>query len=172
MLRAKCDEAANGGVVAALDVGAEELAALGEAEGVDRRSSREDRVRGNVGAGLVDMVGHVSNEGGVPIAGGVFVHANRVDERSRVDFLGELGDAPDAVGLVGIAQAWQRRSQQLFIPPNRSTRRKLTMPNDQRQRGVIVVAIVISWLDWLCDRCGNQRPNNEQLQLTKNRHFQ
>ncbi len=56
MLRAEGDERRDGGGVAALDVGAQELAALREAEGVDGGGGGEDGVGGEVGAGFGDGV--------------------------------------------------------------------------------------------------------------------
>jgi len=50
MLRAESHEGADGRSVAALDVAAEELAALGEAEGVDGGGAGEDGMGGDVGA--------------------------------------------------------------------------------------------------------------------------
>ena len=55
MLAAEGDEVGDAGAVAALDVGAEELAALGEAEGVDGGGGGEDRVGGEIGADLFDL---------------------------------------------------------------------------------------------------------------------
>lgn len=56
MLRAEGHERRDGGDVAALDVGAQELAALREAEGVDGRGGGEDGVGGEVGADFGDGV--------------------------------------------------------------------------------------------------------------------
>jgi len=50
MLRAESHEGADGRSVAALDVAAEELAALGEAEGVDGGGAGEDGMGGDFGA--------------------------------------------------------------------------------------------------------------------------
>ena len=50
MLRTESHEGVDGRCVAAFDVPAEKLAALGEAEGVDGVGAGEDRMRGDVGA--------------------------------------------------------------------------------------------------------------------------
>lgn len=63
MLAAKGDEAADGRVVAPLDVAAQELAALGESDGVDGRGRGEDWVRGEGGANGFDLFGDVAEEG-------------------------------------------------------------------------------------------------------------
>ena len=71
MLGAKGDEVRDGGVIAALDVRAHELAALREADRVDGGAFGEDGVGGEVGADLRDLVGQVAEEGGAAVAAGV-----------------------------------------------------------------------------------------------------
>jgi hypothetical protein len=44
------------------------------------------------------------------------------------------------------------------------------MPDHQRQRGIVVVAIVEAPMDGLCDGGCQKRPDNEQPQLLSNRH--
>lgn len=63
VLAAKGDEAADGRIVAALDVAAQELAALGEANGVDGRGRGENWVLGEGGAYGLDLCGDVAEEG-------------------------------------------------------------------------------------------------------------
>ena len=103
MLCAEGDQAGDRGVVAALDVGAEELAALGEAEGVDGGGCGEDGVGGEVGADCGDLVGEVAEEGGCAVGAGVGVDADVVDEGAGVYFVGEVADGAEAFSFV----AWR-----------------------------------------------------------------
>ncbi len=57
MLGSKGDEGGNARYVAALDVGAHELAALGEADRVDGRGCGENGVGGQILADFVDLDG-------------------------------------------------------------------------------------------------------------------
>ncbi len=79
VLAAEGDEAAHRRLVAALDIAAEELAALREADGVDGGRGREDGVRCEVVADLGDLQGEVAQEGGPAVVGGVVVEADVVD---------------------------------------------------------------------------------------------
>ena len=56
MLAAEGDEVGHAGSVAAFDVGAHELAALGEAEGVDGGCCGEDGVGGEVETDFFEVV--------------------------------------------------------------------------------------------------------------------
>ena len=78
VLAAEGDEGVYGRVVAALDVGAEELAALGETEGVDGGGAGKDGVGGDVVADFEDLFGQVAEEGCGSIGGGVLVEADVV----------------------------------------------------------------------------------------------
>ena len=100
MLRAEGDEVSHWRVIAPLDVRAQELPALGEAEGVDGGGGGEDGVRGEVGADLRDLVVQVAEEGGLGVGVGVSVEADVVDEGAGVAFLGEFADGAEAVGFV------------------------------------------------------------------------
>jgi hypothetical protein len=88
VLAAKGHQAADGRAVAALDVGAQELAALAEADGVDGRRRAQDLVLGQVEANLVDLLRDVAEEGGRAVLAGVVVDARVVDEGAGVDGLG------------------------------------------------------------------------------------
>jgi len=109
VLRAKGHEAPHWGVVASLDVGAEELTALAEAEGVDGRRGRENRVGGDVRACFGDVVGEVPEERGGLVARGVVGHADVVDECAWVDGFGEVAHASQAIGSKVVAQTCERR---------------------------------------------------------------
>jgi len=65
VLRAERHEGADGWCIAALDIPAEELATLGEAEGVDGGGARENGVRGDVGADGGELGGEVAEEGAI-----------------------------------------------------------------------------------------------------------
>lgn len=103
MLGAEGDEVAHGRVVAPFDVAAQELPSLAEAEGVDGGRGRENRMRGDVGAGFGHLFGHVAEEGGGAVAGPVIVHADEVDERAGVDGVGEVADFAEAGGGVAVS---------------------------------------------------------------------
>ena len=70
MLAAEGDQAPHRRGVAALDVGAQELPALREADGVDGGRGGQDGVRCEVGAHLGDLLGHVAEEGCALVLGG------------------------------------------------------------------------------------------------------
>lgn len=86
MLAAESDETADRRDIAPLDVGAEELAALGEAEGVDCWGGGEDGVGGEEGADGVDLEGEVAEEGGGAVGGCVVVEMDDISEGAGVDF--------------------------------------------------------------------------------------
>lgn len=109
VLRAEGDEARDGRPVAALDVGAQELAALREAEGVDGGRGREDGVRGQVGADFGDGFRQVVEEGGAAVGRGVVGEADVVHVRARVGFFGEGADGLEAVGGVAVGGQWALR---------------------------------------------------------------
>lgn len=62
VLAAKGDEVTDGRVIASLDVGAEELAALRETKGVDGRCGREDGLGGELIADGGHLLGDVSKK--------------------------------------------------------------------------------------------------------------
>lgn len=70
MLAAEGNKVVDGRHVAAFDVATEELAALGESEGVDCWGCAEDAVGGELGADGVDLLTDVAEEGGLTITGG------------------------------------------------------------------------------------------------------
>lgn len=103
VLAAEGDEVVDGGVVAALDVGAEELAALAEAERVDGRGGAEDVVARELSAGVVELFGEVAEEGGAPVGGARVAELDDLHVGAFVDGGGECGRGFDAVGVVGVA---------------------------------------------------------------------
>lgn len=105
VLAAEGHEVADGRGVAALDVAAQELAALAEAHGVDGGRGRQDGVGGEVGADLGELLGHVAVEGGAAVGLGAVVDPYQVHEGPGVDGLDELAHLLDAIGGVGVAQA-------------------------------------------------------------------
>ncbi|WDK17012.1 hypothetical protein CGRA01v4_08295 [Colletotrichum graminicola] len=105
VLTAVGDEGAHGGVVAALDVAAEELAALREADGVDGGGGGQDGVRGEGLADLLELRRHVAEEGGGPVAVGVGADLDCVDIGAWVDLLGQLAHLLDAFAIVRVAKA-------------------------------------------------------------------
>jgi len=100
VLRAESDKVCDGRVIAPLDVSAHELAALGEAEGVDGGGSGEDGVRGEVGADLGNLIVEIAEEGGLGVGVWVWVKADVVDEGAGVDFLCEVADGAEAIRFV------------------------------------------------------------------------
>lgn len=106
VLAAEGDEVGYRRRIAAFDVGAEELAALGEAEGVDGGGEGEGRVGGEVVADLVDLVGQVAEEGGGAVGGRVVVEADDVGVGGADGFIDEGADGGDAVRVV--AMGWER----------------------------------------------------------------
>ncbi|KMQ81536.1 hypothetical protein RF55_26039 [Lasius niger] len=105
VLAAKGDEAADGGGVAALDVSAEELTALGEAEGVDGGSRGENGMGGESGADGGELDRQVAEERGGAVGVGVGVEDDGVNKGSGMDGLGEGADPLHALTVGRIAQA-------------------------------------------------------------------
>lgn len=70
MLAAEGDKVVDGRDVATFDVATEELATLGESEGVDCRGRAEDAVGGELCTDGVDLFADVTEEGGLAIARG------------------------------------------------------------------------------------------------------
>lgn len=133
MLGAERDKGPDGRCIAALDVAAEELAALGEAEGVDGGGAGEDGVGGDVGADGGELGGEVAEESaaedvsaGVEVGGGCRVderfavggtvvgETDRVDECSWVYGGGEFGDLFDTVGIIRIPKSVPDEEGKLF----------------------------------------------------------
>ena len=84
MLAAEGDEGGDRRVVAALDIRAEELPALGKPEGVECRRAGEDRVRGEVSAHGRDLLIHAAKEGCFAITARVRRKTDVVDGCIRV----------------------------------------------------------------------------------------
>ena len=102
VLRAEGDEAGDGRVVAALDVGAQELAALREAQAIDGGSAGEDGVQGEVGADLSDLFVDVAPKGGSLVRIGVVIEVNKVDVGARVDRLRKVTYGAQAIGFIAM----------------------------------------------------------------------
>lgn len=105
VLAAEGHEVADGRGVAALDVAAQELAALAEAHGVDGGRGRQDGVGGEVGADLGELLRHIAVEGGAAVGLGAVVEPYEVHECPGVCRLDELAHLLDALGGVGVAEA-------------------------------------------------------------------
>lgn len=105
VLAAEGHEVADGRGVAALDVAAQELAALAEAHGVDGGRGGQDGVGGEVRADLGELLGHVAVEGGAAVGLGAVVEPHEVHEGAGVGGLDELAHLLDALGGVRVAQA-------------------------------------------------------------------
>lgn len=154
VLAAEGDEAADGGRVAALDVGAQELAALAEADGVDGGGGGEDGVGGEVGADLGDLLRDVAVEGGAAVAARAGVEPHEVHEGARVHGLDELAHLLDALGRVRVAQA---------------------VPDDDGERRAVIVFGGVLLL--LLLRCGfggrgeELRDRRQQREASKRMHF-
>ena len=131
VLAAEGEQAADGRVVAALDVAAQELAALGEADGVDGGRGGQYGVGEERGADGVDLFGDVAEERGAAVVGGTG-GGYEVDVGAWVDFFDEVGRGLQAFGVGGIAEA---------------------VPEDYRDRSIIVV-VVVGWFlglfGWWC----------------------
>ncbi|KFX99182.1 hypothetical protein V490_01912 [Pseudogymnoascus sp. VKM F-3557] len=113
MLAPEGDERAHRREVASLDVGAEELAALGEAEGVDGGGGGEDGVGGEVGADFFELGCEVAEEGCALVGGGAGAEVDVVHEGAGVDGFGEGADLLHAGAGKGVAEAvpdyeWER----------------------------------------------------------------
>ncbi|KFY12831.1 hypothetical protein V492_03642, partial [Pseudogymnoascus sp. VKM F-4246] len=105
MLAAERHQAAHRRDVASLDVGAEELPALREAEGVDGGGGGEDGVSGEVGADFFELRGEVAEEGGALVVGGAGAEVDVVDEGAGVDGFGEEPNFLHAGAGEGVAEA-------------------------------------------------------------------
>ena len=79
MLAAEGDKTPHRRAVAALDIAAQELPALREAQRVDGGRGRQDGVGGEVVADFGDLQGQVAVEGGGAVGGGVVVEPDVVD---------------------------------------------------------------------------------------------
>lgn len=103
VLAAKGDEVADTGEVAPLNVSAEELAALGEANGVDGRRGGEDAVLGQLIAYYLHLVSDVADEGGCAVVGPVRRRVDDVDEDAGGDVISKLGDFGKALAVGVVA---------------------------------------------------------------------
>lgn len=121
VLAAEGDQTADGREVATLDIAAQELAALGEADGVDGGGRGEDGMGGQRFADRVELGGDVAEEGGPAVRVGVGAEGDGVHKGARVDRVGQGAYLPDAVGVEGIAEA---------------------VPDDERQGSVVEVVVV------------------------------
>lgn len=104
MLAAEGDEVADGRVVAAFDVPAQELPALREAQRIDRGGGRKDRIRAELVADERDLLSEIADEGGLAVGAGGVAEVNEVDVGSGVCGLGERGDFFHAVALEVVAE--------------------------------------------------------------------
>lgn len=146
VLRPKGHEGPHGRAVAPLDITAEELTALAEAQRVDGGRGRDDGVRGDVLAELIDLVVHVAPKGGALVGLGVRALGDDVHEDARVDGFGEGSDGLDAIISVGISETCRMRMLDEIAEeaPKWSIEVgvvELTMPDDQGQRSLIVVIL-------------------------------
>ncbi len=94
-----------GGEIAPLDIGAEELAALAEAQGIDGGSGAEDVVPCELGADVFHLLGQVAEEGGAAVGRVGVADLDDMDVGAWVDGFGKLGGLFDAVSVVGVAEA-------------------------------------------------------------------
>ena len=105
VLGAKGEEGAHGRVVAALDVAAQELAALAEAEGVDGGRSAEDGVGEELVAHELDLFCDVAEEGGAAVGRARVCQVDDVDICAWVDGVGQFCHFFEAVGVEAVAEA-------------------------------------------------------------------
>lgn len=104
VLAAKGDEAADRRVVAALNVAAQELAALGEADCVYAGSGGEDGMRGEDVADGGYLGRDVAEKGARAVGAGVVAgDGDAVDKGAWVDCLSRLTDPLDAFAVKGVA---------------------------------------------------------------------
>ena len=124
-----------------LDVAAQELPALGEADGVDGRRGAQDGVGGQLGAHGLQLGGDVAEEGRRAVGVGVGpCERHDVHEGAGVDGLGEGGDVLDALAGEGVAKA---------------------VPDDQRERRVVIVVVVVGGMaKWSGDGAGEEEAEN------------
>lgn len=106
MLRPECKEVSDRRIIASLDVGAEELATLAEADGVNGWCRGENLVRGEVVADFRNMICQIAEEGSRPVARRVLADADEVNECAGVGLLDQLADAAKAFRGVIIAETW------------------------------------------------------------------
>ncbi|KAI6767452.1 hypothetical protein HG530_005461 [Fusarium avenaceum] len=88
VLATKGDKTAYLRPVASLNIATQELAALGDTDGINRRCCREDWMLGKFLANLTDLVGDVASEGGGTVLVRVFIYGNDVDEGAGIDGFG------------------------------------------------------------------------------------
>lgn len=104
MLAAECYESVHGRVVAAFDVGTQELPALRKADSVDSGGAGEDGVSGEVMADFLDLFREVAQKGCGAVRGRVGVEANVVGVSAGVYSVGEVADGAETVSFVVVAQ--------------------------------------------------------------------
>ena len=124
MLAAEGDEVVDGRVIAALDVAAQELAALREAQGVDGGGCAEDRVRGELVTDEVYLLGYVAEEGCCAVAAACIAQSDDVHVCAGVGCFGEGSDSLDAFALEVVAQS---------------------VPDDQRELGGVIGGGCVPW---------------------------
>ena len=100
MLASKRDKIRYSRLITSFDIASEELSALGEPECVERWCAREDGVRGNFSADLVDLLCEVSEKGSGAIRGWVRVKAHEVRVGAWVSTVDEGGDGAEAFSFV------------------------------------------------------------------------
>lgn len=100
-----CHQAADGRVVASLNVAAEEHASLGEAEGVDCRGRGENGVCREGGAHFFELGRDVAVERGRSISVAVLAELDVVDKGSWVHGFGEFSNRLHAFASEGVPEA-------------------------------------------------------------------
>ena len=102
MLAPKRHQVRHWGIVAPLDICADELPALREAHGVDSRGFGEYGMSGEVCANLFNLQVEVAQEARRAVGGGVGVEANIIGEGARVRFVSEDADRAEAFSFVAV----------------------------------------------------------------------
>lgn len=100
VLTTESDECVNGRTVAAFDISAQELAALGEAECINGRGFGQDRVDSEVTADFRDLFCYIAEKGCGTIGRRIVIEANEVGIRSRVCGISDFTNRAKPVGFV------------------------------------------------------------------------
>lgn len=102
MLAPECHQICHWRIVASLDISADELPALREADGVDGRGFRENGMRGDICADLLDLQGEVPQEARRAVGRGVIVKADIIGEGTRVRFFSEDADRAETFSFIAV----------------------------------------------------------------------
>lgn len=102
MLAPECHQICHWRIVASLNISADELPALREADGIDGRGFGEDGMGGDICADLLDLQGKVPQEARRAVGRGVIVKADIIGEGAGVGFFSEDADRAETFSFIAV----------------------------------------------------------------------